>query len=185
MKPNLRSVAAILMALAVASGVAAAPPAGPATGKVLVLDNQHVLVGDVERAGDQYRVRRDGGETMVPANRVLAVCADLDAAYQYLRGRAEPRDAAARLRLARWCDANGLRTAAAAEAQAAVELQPRSAEAQALLKLLRQKAAASAPASVPVKPAAPAAPATVADPIDCGAEAFQRFAAKVQPVLAN
>jgi hypothetical protein len=39
--------------------------------------------------------------------------------------------------------------------------------------------------SLPAKPAAPAVPVAVADPIDCGAEAFKRFATKVQPVLAN
>src|SRR5215212_5244774 len=124
MKPNQRPFLATLVAVA---GLVAASLADDVTGKVLLLDNQRVLEGDVARVGDEYRVRRESAETFVPVNRVQAVCADLKAAYQYLRDRADARDAAARLRLARWCDANGLRPEAAAEAQAAVELQPRSA----------------------------------------------------------
>jgi hypothetical protein len=130
-------------------------------------------------------VRREGGETWVPADRVVTVAADLPAVYRFLRDRANPNDAAARIRLARWCDANGLRAAAAAEARAAVELSPRSAEAKTLHALLHRKVSGPAPASVPVKPAAASVVVAAADPVDCGAEAFKRFATKVQPVLVN
>ena len=42
--------------------------AGPATaGRVLILENQRTLEGDVERVGDQYRVRRSTGEMWVAA----------------------------------------------------------------------------------------------------------------------
>ena len=47
----------------------------PAHGKVLVLENDQTLAGDIERAGDLYRVRRLIGETTVPADRVLRLCA--------------------------------------------------------------------------------------------------------------
>jgi hypothetical protein len=182
MTAHTRSFAAVLLAL----GVAARGPAAPPTaGRVLLLDNQHVLEGEVERAGDQYRVRRDGGETLVSANRALAVCDSLEAAYKFLRDRADPRDAAAHLRLARWCDANNLRAQAAAEAKAAVELRPTWREARGLFTMLQQRAAAPMPTPVPAQPPPPAAPAALADPIDCGAEAFKRFATKVQPVLMN
>jgi hypothetical protein len=185
MKPYLRLSAVGAIALVVAWQLGAAPPADDVAGRVLLLDNQRVLEGEVVRVGDQYRVRRDGGETLLPVERVLAVCPDLNAAYRLLRDRIEPRDAAARLRLAQWCDANGLRPEAVAEAQAVVELQPRSTDAQALLKLYRQKAAAPAPATVAPKPATVAATPPVADPIDCSTEALKRFTAKVQPVLLN
>jgi hypothetical protein len=183
MSAHIRLVTAALLALGFAPFGTAAPT--PAAGTVLLLDNHQVMEGAVERVGDQYRVARDGGETLVPANRVLAVCPDLGAAYQFLCDRADPKDAAARLRLAHWCDANGLRAQAAAEAQAAVELRPRSAEARNLLTMLRNKAAAPAPTAVTVKPASPPAPQALADTIDCGAEAFKRFTTKVQPVLMN
>lgn len=44
---------------------------GPSHGKVLVLENDQTLAGDIERAGDLYRVRRLIGETTVPAERIL------------------------------------------------------------------------------------------------------------------
>jgi hypothetical protein len=186
MKPYLRLPAVGVIALVVAWRLLAAPPADDLAGRLLLLDNQRVMEGDVARVGDQYRVRRDGGETLLPADRVLAVCPDLNAAYKLLRDRIEPRDAAARLRLAQWCDANGMRSEAMAEAQAVVELLPRSTEAQTLLKMYRQKAAAPVPAPVAAqKPAIPAATPPNADPIDCSAEALKRFTAKVQPVLLN
>jgi hypothetical protein len=160
--------------------------APPATG-VLLLDNQRVLQGEVERRGEQYLIRRDGGETAVPAARVLAALPDLDAAYQFLRDKTDAKDADARLRLARWCDTNGMRTQAAAEAKAAAELAPGRAIVQAAYQQFQRKAAApTPPPSPPAKlPAAVVAAAETAEPIECGAEAFKRFATKVQPVLMN
>src|SRR5262245_54347583 len=114
MKPYLRLSAVGAITLVVAWWLEAAPQADEVKGRILLLENQRVLEGDVTRVGDRYRVRRDGGETLLPANRVLAVCADLNGAYRLLRDRIEPRDAAARLSLARWCDANGLRPEAMA-----------------------------------------------------------------------
>src|SRR5207248_2197200 len=104
----IRSFAAATFLLLSFSQLHADPPAAG----VLLLDNQRVLQGEVEKAGDQYRVRRDGGETLVPAGRVLAALPDLDAAYRFLRDKTDARDVGARLRLARWCDANGLRAQA-------------------------------------------------------------------------
>src|SRR4051794_35355730 len=75
-------------------------PARPLTGKVLVLDNEHTLEGDIERIGDQYRLRRAVGETWVPADRALRLCASLEEALAYLRGRANLGDADEHLRLA-------------------------------------------------------------------------------------
>jgi hypothetical protein len=182
---RLGVTAVVVLALGVLHRSNAAPPA--TAGKVLLLDNQRVLEGDVERDGDQYRVRRDGGETLVPANRVLAVCPDLGAAYRLLRDQTDPGDAEGRLKLARWCDSNNLRGPAAVEAKAAAELRPGHAVTQATYRQLQRKAAVPAPAPV----AAPAKlPESILNPppaemFDCGAEAFKRFATKVQPVLMN
>jgi hypothetical protein len=157
----------------------------PAAGKALLLDNWQVLEGTVEPVGGQYRVCRDGGETLVPARRVLAVCANLDAAYRFLRERTDPRDAEAKLKLAHWCDANSLRAQAAAEAKAAAELRPQHAVTRAVYQQFQRKAALPAPSSVPAKLPASVLAAQTVETIDCGAEAFKRFATKVQPVLMN
>ncbi len=182
--PRLLSAAALLSLAAAAAG-------DPPVGGVLLLDNQQVIQGQVERVGDQYRVRREGGETLVPAARVAAACADLEAAYRFLRDRSDRRDADARLRLARWCDANGLRAQAAAEAKAAAELAPRRAVVQAVYQQFQRKA--DAPALRPAEPAK--LPASIlsgeptaggeVEPVECSPEAIKRFATKVQPLLMN
>jgi hypothetical protein len=161
--------------------------AGPPAAGVLLLDNQRILQGEVERRGDQYLVRRDGGETAVPAARVLAALPDLDAAYRFLREKTDANDVDARLRLARWCDMNGLRAQAAAEAKTALDLSPGRAIVQATYQQFERKAAAPAPPPAPPAklPAAVVAAAEFAEPIECGAESFKRFATKVQPVLMN
>jgi hypothetical protein len=182
MRTLSHSVCVAFVALLASRGLAD-PPAG--AGQILLLDNRQVLEGVVERVGEQYRVRRDGGETFVPAGRALAVCPDRDAVYRFLRDRTDTSDAEARLSLARWCDANGLRAQAAAEAKAAVDLEPLSRTAQATYQQFKRKAAVPAPVSVPDKLPASVVSVTAAEPIDCGAEAFGRFATKVDLVLMN
>ena len=58
--------AGVLIAL-----IATAPP--PAN-RFLLLDSRQLVEGEFELVGENYRVRRDGGETLFPAARVLALC---------------------------------------------------------------------------------------------------------------
>src|SRR5262245_51838324 len=81
----------------------AADPAPPPAGKVLVLHNESTLAGDIERIGDQYRVRHTLGETWLPADKALRLCADYAEALAFVRGRANLDDADERMRLAQWC----------------------------------------------------------------------------------
>jgi hypothetical protein len=178
----------ILWALAVAAPAGgnlwAADPAAspPVAGKVLVLDNERTLEGDIDRIGEQYRVRRSTGETWLPAAKVLRLCATMDDAYAYLRTRANLRDPDERLRLAQWCHLNGLRQQAIDEVNAAVELRPEHAPSRKLLAHLQQTATASLPAAVTreAEPETAAAP-----PVDLNAEAMCAFSTKVQPILMN
>src|SRR4051812_40953973 len=75
----------------------------PKSGKVLVLDNDRTIEGDIDRLDDQYRVRRTVGITWVPADRVLKLCKDKPEALAFLRQHANLQDPDERLRLARWC----------------------------------------------------------------------------------
>src|SRR5262245_61471732 len=92
------------------------PEPRPAKGRVLILDNEHTLTGDIEQVGDQYRVKRLVGETWVPLGKVLRLCASLEDAHRYLQGRANLNDPDERLRLADWCRQHGLREEAYEEA---------------------------------------------------------------------
>ncbi len=170
----------ILCAAAVVAVAGAGPMAAPATGRVLVLVNERTVEGDIERVGDQYRVRHTVGETWVPGDKVLRLCADMEDAYRVLRGRANLNDPDECVRLARWCHAHGLSAAALENLTAAVKLSPDHDEAKRLLSGLRR--AASAP-STPAAPA-PEVRESVEMP-ELNTEARAAFATKVEPILMN
>jgi hypothetical protein len=158
----------------------AAPPEEPATGKILVLDNEKTLEGDIEHVGSQYRVRQGSGAVWVASDRVLKLCPDAKAAYLYLRSRANLNDADERLRLAGWCRQHGLRHEALAEVQEAVNLRPQHVASRRLLDHLQQAQpvveAAAKPTPEPESPVAP---------VDLTADAMGLFVTKVQPILMN
>src|SRR5437773_6646540 len=97
-------------------------------GKVLVLDNDRVMEGDIVREGDRYRIRRNAGETWVPVEKVRLVCDSLDEVYRSMRSRANLRDVDELLKLARWCMQHGLREQAGKDVQAILELRPQHPE---------------------------------------------------------
>jgi hypothetical protein len=182
MKKTLQTLAWVVLLSVGAARTQAGPPDEPTTGKVLVLDNEHTLEGNVERVGTQYRVRRTVGETWVAGERVLKMCADVEAAYVYLRGRANLNDADERLRLAEWCRQHGLRTQALAEVQEAVKLRPQNVASRRLLDHLRQmQSAGEAAAKAPHEQESE----TPTVPVDVSADAVGVFATRVQPILMN
>jgi hypothetical protein len=156
----------------------AQPPGAVAqTGKVLVLENERTLEGDIERLGEQYRVRRSVGETWIQGVRVLRLCASLEEAYRFLRGRANLNDPDEHLRLAEWCRERGLREQALAEARQAVALRPDHPRSQRLLTVLEQAPAAPVAARAEAEPACPM--------LDVNTESLAAFATRVQPILMN
>lgn len=172
---------ACLVALWIGSGLSrAAPPEEPATGKIIVLDNDHTLEGDIERIGSQFRVRRIVGETWVPGERVLKLCADVPAAYAYLRSRANLNDPDEHLRLAEWCRQHKLPAQALAEVEAAVKLRPNHLASRRLLEHLQQLTPQNDVASKPAEDGD-----SPAVPIDLTADAMGLFTSRVQPILMN
>jgi hypothetical protein len=160
-------------------------------GRVLILNNEYTIEGDIERVGDHYRIRNKLAETCIPAQRALALVASLPDAYAYLRKRINLGDPDERLRLARWCWRNGLQKQGLAELQAAAELRPSHAETRRLLVYWQQESAkttrtAQRAGSVgdgkasgsSAKPADP-------PPIEVTTESLGVFATRVQPILMN
>src|SRR5262245_37991168 len=182
-------IALLLCALAIGPGGlplrAADPAAAPVKGKVLLLENERILEGDVERIDDQYRVRRTVGETWVPASRVLCLCQTREEAYAHLRTRANLRDPDERLRLGQWCYLHELREQALAEVTAAAQLRPEHAPTQRLLAGL-QRSAAAPPAPRPPQPVAnPEPEPPPVPPVDVTQESLGQFVTRVQPILLN
>jgi hypothetical protein len=172
---------AVLAALLTACRAQGPQPAqtAPTKGRVLVLDNERTLTGDIERIGEQYRVKRLIGETWVPAAKALRLCASLEEAHTYLRGRANLGDPDERVRLGEWCRQHGLREQAVAELKAAVQMRPGDEHIRRVLTHLEQ-AKPRGPSAPPVRPTEKALPR-----VEVTAESLGLFASKVQPILMN
>jgi hypothetical protein len=156
------------------------PPAN--VGKVVVLEGDRTLEGEVERVGEQYRVRRAAGETWLPAAKVLRLCADNAEALEYLRSRANLDDADEHLRLAQWCIERGLQDSAIKEVQAAAAIRPDHPRTKHLLERLQQKPPAPPPPVAPVPAVGEQQPSPA---VDLTVEALAQFTTKVQPILMN
>lgn len=179
---NLRQLACVVALLAFAlTGVEAQEKHG----KVAILDNDRIIEGDIDRVGDQYRVRRAVGETWLAADKVRKLCATMLDALAYVRTQANLNDPDERLRLARWCLAQGLRTEAVVELEAAADMRPSHAETQRMLRGL-QRTVVSEPAPPP--PAKEETPEPAAEPVSnipYNPAALGMFVNKVQPILMN
>src|SRR5262245_6647917 len=185
MRTSIRILLCVVVA-AVGAGLRATdPPADKPGGRVLVLDNERTLEGDIERLGGQYRIRRSVGETWVSAEKVLKLCQSREEAYQFLRSRANLTDADERLRLAKWCQVQGLREQALAEVKAAVELRPTHADGKRLLRNLERSLATAG--TTPENPGKkePARDQAQAPPIDLTTESLSVYVTRVQPVVMN
>jgi hypothetical protein len=148
------------------------------TGKVLVLDNERTLTGDIERVDERYRIKRLIGETWVPANKVLRLCASLEEAYAFLQSRANLGDPDERLRLADWCRQHAMHAQALTEAEGALALRPGDERAKRLSGYLKEMLTKPAPKVA-------LSPERVLPRLDVTAESLSVFAAKVQPILMN
>ena len=159
--------------------------AKPATkGKVLLLENDRVLEGDIELVGDRYKIKRTIGETWLPTNNVVRLCPSMDDAYLFLRSRTNLEDADERLKLVSWCVRYGLKERALEEAAAAVQLRPEHAPSIRLMTHLKssidQDQLRKEINTVVVSDEAP----TVL-PIEVANDSLSVFATRIQPILMN
>ena len=171
-----------LGALALMQG--AAKPMEPTKGKVLLLENERVLEGDIELSGDRYRIKRSIGETQVPTDHVMRLCASMDDAYKFLKSRTNLEDPDERLKLVSWCVRYNLRERAVEEATAAVELRPEHAGSKRLLHHLKTSLEQEAMRkefnpNVLAEEHAPVMPIEVAN------DSLSLFNTRVQPILMN
>lgn len=157
----------------------------PNTGTVLLLASERILQGEIERIGQQYRIRRGRSEVWIPAEKNVILCADVKEALDRMKSRANLADADERLRLARWCQLNNLRDEALAEGKCALEMRPAHAETRLLVETLERAftVKVAAPAQKPAPKAAP--PVHNSKAIDVNGDALTMFTQKVQPILMN
>lgn len=186
----MRSLAPLFAAPALAAATlllyAQDRPAERGKGKVLLLRSERVLEGEIERVGSQYCVRRGGGESWVAADQTVRLFADWDELFRHKRSRTNLGDPDERLRLALWCQRNGMKSKGLVEARAALEMRPRHIPTQRLVTLLERslRSQGERPHHEKVIPAGASRP--VATPtLDLTADAINSFTTRVQPILAN
>lgn len=182
--------ACVLVALLFCSNLASGqPPATePVRGKVLLLDNDRILEGDIDKVDGQYRIRRSIGELWIPASRAKKLCKDLDDAYNAMKSQINLKDADERLRLANWCQMNGLKDRALQEAKIALDMRPGHTDSLKLVQMLQRFAISSSPALAtqhPVPTPISKASMTPRVALDVSAESFAFFATRIQPILMN
>lgn len=180
MRNMIRSFSALVVVVLVAMIVKAESP--PLTsGKVLILDNQQILEGEIEQVGNRFRIRRAGGETWLPAKPGYTLMADRDAAYRLMQSKIDLNDAKDRLQLSRWCYSNGFKAQAVFEAEAASRLLPNDASVRRYCEDLKRLAMDA--------PKPPASAAMNHDPaptsVEWKPELLKTFVTKVQPILMN
>jgi hypothetical protein len=161
-----------------------------ASNRVVVLDNENLVEGEVSKVAGGFQIRRAvGGDMVLPFGRVLAVVADRKEAFSVVAERANRRDADEHLRLARWCSANGLSDEALVEARTAARMRPGFTAAERYvqtLEALAKKTPTVDPAVVPAKAETPARDTVTDVPaLDYNSESFPLFAGKVNAVLMN
>jgi len=163
----------------------ASVPVKPAIkGKVLLLENDRVLEGDIELVGDRYKIKRTIGETWLPTNNVVKLCPSMDDAYMFLRSRTNLDDADERLKLVSWCVRYGLKERALEEATAAVQLRPEHSPSIRLLTHLK--------ASIEqdqfrkeINTVVQAEEVPTVLPIEVANDSLSMFATRIQPILMN
>src|SRR3981081_2030581 len=116
----------MLVAFLAAASPLAAQDAGAArsAGSLPLLESERAREGDIEKLGDQYRIRRGTSEVWLSTDKAVRLCADWQDAYAFMKTRANLGDPEERLRLARWCQLNNLRELALIEAKVAMEMRP-------------------------------------------------------------
>jgi hypothetical protein len=181
---NRLGLIAALATACVARLTAQEPATARPSGHVLLLQSERGLEGDIERFGDQYRVRRGSGEVWLPEDKAVRLCADWNEAYAFMKTRANLGDPDERLRLARWCQCHNLRPQALIEAKAALEMRPgHEASRQLVAMLTRSVASPSSQGATPWKVKADTAQTSPTQ--DVSADSMALFATRVQPILMN
>jgi hypothetical protein len=150
-------------------------------GTVLVLDNGRTFEGEIERQGNQYRIRRGTAETWLPAERGMRLCSDWQEAYIFMMAHANLLDPEERVRLAHWCLLHNLREQALTEVNAADKLCPNHKEI-CLLRDRLQRTVADVVTPVNAQVKTPAGPPPL---LDVSSESVALFTTRVQPILMN
>ncbi len=160
---------------------------------MLLLHTGRTIEGKILKAGENYVVKRQSGEMLVPKTMVRLECADLRDAYQQLRKDLPDRaDAEQHLDLARWCMNAQLLHEAREETRAALAAAPGREDLREMLAKLNEvidpKPPAPATSSSEKSQSLKLSPFT-ADDVESlqglSRASAQHFVRRIQPIMMN
>lgn len=160
-------------------------PAVSAQGRVLLLTNDRLMEGEIERVGNVYIIRRGNSAVSLPADRAKRLFPGRAETLAFMLAQTNLGDPDERLRLARWCQANDLLEPALDQARAALEMRPAHPESKYLVRVLENACQHPTPSQAP----APMTPGTAPEPplpaVDIHSESEAVFLTRVLPILMN
>lgn len=161
--------------------------------RMLLLHSGRTVEGKILKAGDNYIVKRESGEMLVPKTMVKLECADIHDAYEQLRKELpHPPDVERHLDLARWCMNAQIFEEARDEARVALAASPGRDDIRAMVANLNE--------IIDPKPPGPAAPpgaksqALKTSPFSeedletlhgLSRSSAQHYVRRIQPILMN
>ena len=179
------SLCAASLTVWVAQIAAAEPPPAATSGKVLLIDFNRIVEGDIARVGDRIRIRQGAGVVTIPATPTMLLLGSKNEAYQLLKSRAKADDPLDLVKLTRWCLANNMKPEAVENAEAALALQPMDRSLIRFRDSVKLQVTAAPPA--PVAPAVSIPNPPLPEPVvaDLVPESFPLFSTRVHPLLMN
>lgn len=189
--------------------VAVVPTAAPIAKQYVVLKDDKLIEGTVKIDGEKVIVKQGALDRPYAKGDIQFIGRSKDEVYRFVVGKVPPNDPAARLKVARWCMFNGMRTHALIEAREVLRLDPKNAAATQLARVLEESlvkfpedgapAASTAP-NIPVSnptgpslpPVPPPIPPAANPPVaadepeaDIPQELAALFPTRIQPILVN
>lgn len=178
---------AILFFLSVLTIVPYVCAEAPLVTRIIVLDNENLIEGTVTKTEEGIEIQQKiGGTVTLPPRRILAVVESKEAALEVVSKRKNLRDADERLRLAYWCQFNGMPELAKREATAALAMRANFTAAANYLKTLEAIPGSTAVAQKPaIQQMVDSKTVKEVPNLEYNTASFAFFATKVHPVLLN
>jgi hypothetical protein len=160
--------------------------ASPSENELLFLRNGQVIEGQIARSGDWYYVLLSDGEIRLKASDVELTCRNLGEGYKLKRARLPLDSVEEHLRLAQWCQHQGLLEEMTAELAEARRIDPKNP----MVELVQRRLEATTEPQKPVAPAAPAQVSPKPEELDrmvrsLPAGTVEKFTQTIQPILMN
>jgi hypothetical protein len=153
---------------------------------LVLLRNGHVIAGKITRSGDWYYVVLPDGEIRLKAAEVELSCRNIEEGYQRKRATVPVNSVEEHLRLAQWCQQQGLLEHMKTELADARRIDPKNPLIEVVLRRLESSLEARPPAA----PAVAETSSAKFDELDrmvrtLPAGSVEKFTQTIQPLLMN